>query len=191
MAKDFSVNKFKSSFQNGLTDQSLFEFKFTGLPPCLRKIHLTSIIDNLTIHTKKAQMPDMTIQTNPVAYTGAPSKYPYEHSSSDMGIEVVSSANLWERKFFWDWQQKIVDYGIPGSGNNGANFLVGYYNDYVVNGELSIYNKKGDLMSTLVIANCWPMSIGVMDLDWSTKDTVAVFYVTLGFSYWEFKEGKK
>lgn len=187
--KSFNVADFKSSFKDGLTDQSLFEFKFTGLPRCLKGVHEPRTIQSLIMHTKKAQFPDMTISTNNVTLTGVSTKYPYEHTSADMQIEVISSANLWERKFFYDWQQKIVNYGIPAK--DGSNFLVGYYDDYVIDAEITVFNKSGQEVSTVVLNNAWPMAVGVLDLDWATKDTVSVFYVTIGYAYWNFKEGSR
>ncbi len=182
----FQVDDFRSSFSAGIAIPSKFRFKFMSAPPCLKGNQYAARIQELTMHIKKAQLPDQNIQTNPWALPGAgdPSKYPYENQAGDMNIEIISSGDFWERMFFTSWQNYIINYGISA---NNVDFLVGYYNDFIVNAEIEVYNIIGDIVYTVQLDGVWPVNLGIVDMDWSTKDTHLVFYVTLNYSHWSVK----
>ena len=125
MPLNFSVSNFRGSFAGiGLTDSSLFEFKFLTMPKCLQKNYQATLMDDLSVHTMKSQLPELAIQSNSVSYNGPQIKHASENSTNDMTIEVVSSGNLWERKLFAAWQNGVINYGIPSQ--DGSTFLVDF-----------------------------------------------------------------
>lgn len=184
----FSVNKFRESFVNGVADTSLFEFKLIGLPKSLFKDWDSKVLSELVIHTRHAQFPDMSIQTNPFSYAGIPSKYPYENAVGDMNTEVMCSGNYWERRFFADWQNSIIDYGNPSV--HGSTFLVGYHRDYVTNAQIDLYDSSGKIIQTVELWDVWPIQVSPMDLDWTSNNIVPSFFVTFTYSYWSIKGSK-
>ena len=191
MAKSFNVSDFKASFKSvsELAEWSLFDFRFKALPKCLIGKYDQTHLSGLTMHTHKVKVPDMTIGTNQVQMSPLSIKYPFEKQNTDITIEVISSGNLWERKFFSDWQQGIIKHGVPSgslSATGNATFDVGYYNDYVTEAQITMYNKIGNTMEGFHIANAWPMSIGELDLDWSHKEEIPTFYVTVSYSSWDY-----
>lgn len=183
---DFSVNSFRSSFTdktNGLAKPTLFTFEFTKPPKCL--VDRTQDVNNLIIHTKRAQLPDMSISTYQHTYNGIPSKYPAENSTSDITIEVITSGNMWERTFFTDWQNKVIDYSTL---SNNPSFNIGYYNEYTTNAELTVYDTFHKKTKTYLFEGVWPTQVGIVDMDWSSKDQMMLFFVTLTYSYWSIKK---
>ncbi len=181
----FSPDSFRSSFADGIGSTSYFQLNLTGLPPFMQGKVNTDVLRTLPMHIKKAQLPDMNIQTNAVNFGGAPPiEYPYENSTGDLSIEIVSSSNLWEREFFTAWQNYIIDYGVKGKN---PTFTVAYYNDYVTDIELDYYSEEGEKTTVFTFENVWPKTMTAVDLDWATKD-VLTFTVELSYSRWSIKE---
>lgn len=184
----FSPDKFRASFANGLGSTSYFQLRFTRLPPFMIKANVNrDILRLLPMHIKRAQIPDMTLQTNPVVFGGGmPVEYPYENSTSPLTIEVVSSSNLWEREFFTMWQNYIIDYS---TSNNNPTYSIAYFKDYVIDLELDYYNEEGERTATFKFESAYPKTLTSVDLDWGTRD-VLVFNVELQYSYWSITHTK-
>lgn len=185
----FSVEKFKSSFaKNGLATPTLFKCYISPVESLLEK-YGGSVKEDLSIHIKKAQLPDLSLQTFQHSHNGIPTKYPYENQTGDLGIEVIASNNFWERNFFNDWQKLAISYGIPSPTSNNvgqsATFNVGYYDDFVSEVVIETFDTSRQIKQKVKFAGVYPLSVGIVDLDWQSKDMPVIFYVTLSYSYWE------
>lgn len=178
---EFSVDSFRSSFADGLASPALFSFRLTTIPTFMKDVVSQDVLRTMPMRVRKAQIPDMALQTNPVSYYGVPSKYPYENSTSDMNLEVISSGNLWEREFFSTWQNYIIDYG---TSDKNPTFDVAYYDDFVAIAELDIFNEDGDLVMTYKFEGVYPKTLTLVDVDWTSKDSVMYFSLELSYSYW-------
>ena len=185
----FDVDRFRSSFKKGgLSSPTRFLCRLSGLPKSLTsKYNEVDVVRDLTIHTTKAQIPDMNFQSFDYSYFGIPFKYPHENMTSDLSVSVVCSADMWERQFFIDWQKSIIDYDLI-EGN--PTFLVEYQDEFVVDIEVDVYNEEGKLQKTFVYSRCWPLQVTAADVDWSAKDSVIELSVTFAHEYWGVKGSK-
>lgn len=180
----FSPDEFRASFADGIASSSYFQLRFTGVPKFMTGKINVDALRVLPMHIKKAQLPDMSLQTNPVTFGGGiPIQYPYENSTSPLTIEIVASSNLWEREFFTTWQNYIIDYSTIG---NRPTFSIAYFDDYVTDIEIDYYNEEGEITSTFLFQDVYPKTMTSVDLDWSAKD-VLTFTVELSYSYWSIK----
>lgn len=185
---EFSVDAFRASFADGIASPALFRFRLVGLPVFMQGLGVNqNVISLLPMRVRRSVLPDLALQTNPVSYYGVPSKFPYENSTGNLNLEVISSGNLWEREFFTAWQNYIIDYGTP---NQNPTFDVAYYNDYVTSAELDVFNSEGEVVTTFLFSEVYPMTLTAVDMDWGSKDQPLIFSVELAYSYWSIKNSK-
>jgi len=184
---EFSVDSFRASFADGIASPALFRFRISGVPKCMQGIVNKDVLATIPMRVRKAQVPDMALQTNQVTYYGVPSKYPYENSTSDMNLEVISSGNYWEREFFTAWQNYIIDYG---TSDQSPTFDIAYYDDYVAIAELDLYNEDGELVMTYRFEGVYPKTLTIVDVDWTSKDTAIYFSLEFSYSYWSIAYSK-
>lgn len=163
----FNISDFKSSFKKGLASPNLFHF-FPGYGG-----------KDLMMKVKSAQIPDMNIQTFQHSYAGIPIKYPWENATSDITLSIICSSDLKERDIFVNWQDLIIDYM-----NTDRSFTVAYPNDYQFDSILGVYDLKQELVMEFTFEKSWPINVGPVELDWSSKDEIMTFDVTLSYSYW-------
>lgn len=183
----FSVDAFRASFADGIGSPAYFQFKLKALPPFMQGKVNDDVLRKLPMRMRRSAIPDMALQTHPITYNGVPSKVAYENSTGDLNIEVVSSGNLWEREFFTAWQNYIVDYSTP---DKNPTFDVAYYNDYVTEAELDIYNDEGEKVTTILFNGVYPLSMTMVDMDWTSKDQLLVFSLVLTYAYWSIDYSK-
>jgi hypothetical protein len=183
---EFSPDAFRASLTNGIASPALFLFKFSTLPKFMTKGGKDNILQTLQMRVRRAQIPDMSLQTNQFSYYGVPSKLPYENSTTDLNLEIICSSNLWEREFFSIWQNYIIDYGMMSSSKSkGPTFDVAYYDDYVTEATLEIYNEEGgDPTTIFTFEGVYPKTLSSIDVDWSAKDTIMYFSLEASYSYW-------
>ena len=174
-ATDFSVQTFRSTFKSGLAKPTFFTFSIVGGPLA------TSEQSALVFHTISASIPDLSIQTFQHSYYGVPINRPWENSTNDLELEIICSGDMWERTFFDDWQRKIINYDtLSGS----PTFNVSYYNDYVAQGSLEIYDSQQNIKKIYKFQDIWPSDITATAVDWSSTNQIMTFNVTLSYSYW-------
>lgn len=181
---EFSVDSFRSSFSDGLASPAYFQFRITGFPPFMEGKVNKDVLRLLPMRIRRAQMPDMALQTNPHTYNGIPTRFPYENSTGTLNLEIISSGNLWEREFFSAWQRYIIDYGTK---DQNPTFSIAYYKDFITQAELDVYNDQGDIVSTFLFDGIWPMTMTMVDMDWMAKDTTMVFSIEISYAYWSVK----
>ena len=101
----------------------------------------------------------------------------------NVDFSVILSPDLREREFFMQWQDRIVG----NHRTNGANFDIGYYNDYILKQGFSIYqlNPNGQRTYRIDLIDCYPEQIQSIQGNWASTD-VQKQNITMGFRY--FKE---
>lgn len=172
--KSFSVEDFRKSFNKGTASPALFNFTVFGKG---------DVGEKLSTRVKTAHLPDLGIETYQHSYNGIPVKYPLQNATDNLSIEVIASSNLLERNFFIEWQKEIIDYNTSSSE---PTYNVGYLKDYAHKGQLDLYDVSTKRTIKYEFENMWPVNVGQVQLDWSLKDEVIVFPVTLSYSYWTY-----
>lgn len=143
---------------------------------------------DLTFRVSKAQLPQKIINTYNVSYYGPGSRFPSEIDNSSITIDVISSGSYWEHIFFTGWQNSIIDYDRY---RDNPSFDVVYFDDIVTEAELIIYNDDGEKAYTILFEKVWPEVVGGDNFDWSRKDSIVTFPVTLHYSVASNSAGSK
>lgn len=134
---------------------------------------------DLSFRISRAPMPQKTIASYNVSYYGPGSRFPSEINNDTIIIEVMSSGSYWEHELFTSWQTAIIDYDRY---RDLPSFDVAYFDDIVTEAELIIYNDEGDVAYTVLFEKVWPEVVGGDNFDWSRKDSIVSFPVTLHYS---------
>lgn len=184
----FSIDNFRSSFAGlGTASPHLFRFELKNLPklftssPALIKALGNINNSHLTMRVKSANLPDMNFMTMPHSYYGPQIKYPHDNLVSDLTVEIIASGNMVEREFISAWQNYIIDYGTR---DNNASFNVAYFEDYVADIDIVLYDKLEREIYRVTYQEAYPTNMSQVEVDWGQVNTVLTFRVTFSFSYW-------
>ena len=182
---DFSVTTFRNSFKEGLSSPTKFAFRFAGSPPCLQGSG--QFFNDITMHVHRCNLPDQAILTNnwQVHGGGIPVKYPFENSTQDVQLEIICSSDHWEKRLFTLWQKSVINYSILAKN---PTFLIGYYDDYVVNAEIDVFNQYGDVSHTIILESAWPSQVAPVDMNWSAVNQPVLLSVSISYAYWSYKD---
>lgn len=159
-----------------------------GSAPLLTGINETETMFNaltgrenrdLTFRISRAQLPQKVINAYNVSYYGPGSRFPSEIDNGSITIDVMCSGSYWEHVFFTGWQTSIIHYD---KYKNETSFDVAYFDDIVSEAELNIYNDDGEKAYTVFFEKIWPEVVGGDNFDWSRKDSIVSFPVTLHYS---------
>lgn len=87
------------------------------------------------------------------------------------------------------WQQRAVNHmyepgGALDTSYGSEPFLVGYVEDYAARVEITTYTQSGAVLSTYILHDAWPSSIGSIQLAWNNKDQYSVLPVTFTYKSW-------
>lgn len=181
-APNFSVSSFRGSFKSGLAKPTFFTFNLADKPKMLSDNFDVKL---LSMRVKRAQVPDMSIQTYQHSYNGVPIKYPWENSTSDITLEIICSTDMSEHMFFSNWINNIIDYKSTDQTN--STYTVRYRDDYAVEAKLVLYDTQQNKKTGYVFDRMWPIQMNQVEVDWSSKDQIMTFEVTMSYSYWSIK----
>lgn len=169
----FDVTTFRNNFnkRKGLAHPAYFTFEMDGR-------------SELTLKIRKAQIPDQLIQTYQHSYNGIPIKYPWENSTSDINLEIICSADMYEHRVMTNWQRLAINYSTEG---NGATFTVGYHKEYTKDANLYLYTNNMEKSMKYHFTEMWPTQVHSVELDWASKDQIMTFGVTMSYSHWSYE----
>ena len=68
--------------------------------------------------------------------------------------------------------------------SHAANLQTLPNQDYQADATVKQYTKDGQPAKEVKIVNCWPSSLGQIDLAWDSNDAIEEFEVTWQFDYW-------
>jgi len=203
----FNISEFKSQFDRygGPAMSNLFSVQVT-LPEKLRaRIQPTEnnafdMGHTFTFFCNKIDLPAVAINTSEVAYTGQmKKKHPTRvQNPGPMAASFFVDSDHHVLRFFHAWAQNIVNY------NKGDNSFaevdgklpheVGFKKDFSCDMIIKHYSTDTypDVYYETKLQGVWPVSIGALGLDWSTKTalTLDVSFTVTDMSFSGAKTGK-
>lgn len=183
----FNVQEMISSLsKSGTAKSSHFEVFITGVDGDER---------GLATRCDTAELPGRTLTTTETRFGnyGPVAKVAYGQVYTDVTMSFILSEDLREKEYFEKWHATCVGTGafegestasdFYGFGY-GAEFLVGYWDNYVGTIEIRQYGSAGDLRSIHTLNQAYPIIIGSLPMNWS-DDNILKLSVT--FAYKNYK----
>lgn len=150
----------------------------------------------------EAMLPGLDLAVAPILQYGygAPEKRPVgKPQFGECQITINCDAKGTQWTFFKKWLEIINNFdtseGIDGIGGDigaglggtaGINdpYEVSYKEDYLSFAVISMYSDNGDEILTVVLNECYPISLSNLRLDWGQTDSIAKFGVALTYRDW-------
>lgn len=172
----FSVNDFRSQMQGDGARPNLFEVSmpFPGFSAP------GNAQTKLTFMCKSAQLPGSTLGIVPVQYFGRELKFVGNRTFQDWTITIINDEDFSIRNAFERWMN-----GINSHNLNVRNPLALAPGGYTVDGDVTQFGKKGDVLKKYKFLGLFPTDISTIDVDWGSNDTIEEFTVNLSYQWWE------
>jgi hypothetical protein len=169
-----SILEFKSNFLGGGARANQFKVELT----------FPGFVSGGTDAGRKAQflchgasLPGSHLGIAPVMYRGREVKLPGERTFTNWQISVLNDTDFGIRNAFESWSNTI---------NNVKN-NTGITNPMAVTTNMSVHqlDRNGVILKSYTIADCWPVSVGDINLQFSENDRIEEFTVEIAYSFWE------
>ena len=95
--------------------------------------------------------------------------------ADSVAMVFQASADLRERVFFEKWQYTAFN---PDTWN------VGYYNDYIGEVDIYLFDKNNQRKYALKLMECFPKSIAQTDLSYASNNEIIKLTIDMNFRYW-------
>lgn len=158
----FDVNKFRSSFSSTGEPANPTNYKVNIELPLSLKTKFDRFTRNIEYRCESVSIPESVIATMERKTYGVPLNIAYAPSYGPLTISFIVSDNMDERKFFYDWKELVS----PTINNQD----VGYFDDYVGNIIVNMYDKAGKISRIFTINNCFPTNIQEVPLSWNANN---------------------
>ena len=152
-----------------------------------RTSHYEMIIDGnqqLTFRTISVTAPGRSINSTPSGAYGAAQEIGYGAQFSPISAQIYCSPDHSERKFFSEWQDKVV--GPHRTSQLGfateSAFNVGYYKDYVKDVTIKQYDEKGSKRHEIKLREVYPRNVGELSYSYQANELL-LFTISLQYRY--------
>lgn len=166
-----NISEFINSFKTDVARPSRFEV-IINVPEVLPYSYYDA--RKLTFRCENAEIPGKTFMTHDQKIYGPTEKFPYQHSYNDMNMTFIVSDDMFEKKFFDTWIERI-------SSIDSYNFK--YKTEYATTIIINQFDVSGDNSYSVSLIDAYPISVNQLDLDWSS-DAHHKLAVVFAYTYW-------
>lgn len=166
----FSVKDIKGDLTRGIARNSHYEMIIDGN-------------EQITFRTLSVTAPGRAIMSTASGVYGAAQEVGYGAQFSPISAQVYASPDHTERKFFTEWQDKVV--GPHRTGRGFAferDFNAGYYKDYIKDVTIKQYNEKGKKTHEIKLREVYPKNVGELSYSFQSSELLT-FTVSLQYRY--------
>ena len=191
--RDNSIYDYLTNFKSGIMKSSRFRAEFnlpkgvagsssmhsvnSNVKRAAIKTNGNSFNGNGSINVKchTASFPARSIQTLEFRSNSVNFKVPYAINYEPISLMFYANANMDSREYFELWQAAVMNFG-----NNTANF----YNEYTSDVKLYLQNDYGEDTYGIILYECFPLNINVLEISYATTNTPVNVMVTLAYKSW-------
>ena len=192
-SQDGTIFDFLSHFKSGIMKSNRFRIEFTlpkGVSGSTGMYSVNSGVKsaamrssesgfngqgsiNLKCHT--ASLPMRSLQTLDFKCNSTIFKVPYMTSYDPISLTFYADGNMDTREYFELWQSAVMNFG-----NNTINF----YSEYISDVKLYVQNESGADVYGIILYECFPISIGMLDMSYASTNMPLNIQIMLSFKSW-------
>ena len=172
MSTQHSLDNFIANFNKhgGMFHANKFEVDFSGLNTLgvtrgTEARDLASFIKTVNVPGRQFATTDFTAWRNSIAV-------PAGYANEDISMEFFMPADLFPRKIFDRWLNKVVD---------EDTYATQYWNKFTTNLNITCFDRKDQPMYHLTVEQCYPKASNGFSLD--TGESSDVTTITVEFAY--------
>lgn len=131
---------------------------------------------------KAGSKPSVDVGTIRLNYQGREVKFPGDRTFSDWTCQVINDETFNVHDSFVRWSD-----ALNGFGTNVRSGRVNTTDDYSVDIVIQQFAKNDDInpIKSWTLVGAYPSSVGSIELNWDSKDSIEEFSVTFQYQYWE------
>ena len=167
----FNVNDFRAQLVGQGARPNLFEVTIPFPDAIAREVG-----QKMTFMCKASQLPGGEIGTVEVPYFGRTIKLAGNRTFAEWSTTVINDEDFIIHSGMVNWMNLI--------NSHAANLQTLPNQDYQADATVRQFTKDGLVAKEVKIINCWPSSLGQIDLAWDSNDAIEEFEVTWQFDYW-------
>ena len=158
----------------GLMGSSRFSVDI-GLPKIILDKNLyIGDLEKIQLYCDAVQLPGLNISTTQARTFGEVREMPYERLFDNVNFSFYVDNSMDVKLFFDTWIQSIQD---------PFTRIFNYYNDYTTDININVYDKDEKQRYVVTLYECYPKSIGAVQMDYSAKDIMKL-QVSMNYRYW-------
>lgn len=174
-----NINKISNALKYGGARPNLFKVSLT-VPEALQTLIGNLAKDNFTYMCQAAQLPPSTLGSVTVPYMGREYKVAGNRTFGDWTVTVMNDEDFDLKVSFEAWMAAINGHvhnvRAKGATSNPMS--------YKANAKVDQYTKEGDIAVSYSLYGMFPTSVGAIELNWGTNNTIETFGVTFAYDYW-------
>ena len=124
---------------------------------------------------KAAQLPASTLENLPIQYRGRAVNFAAERTFAPWTITVYNDTNFGIRNAIERWQTGIQEYATTEGRTNPA--------DYQADLLVTQLDRNGASVKTYKFVDAFPLSIGIVQLDYDTTNAIETFDVEWQYNF--------
>ena len=182
MASIFSVDTLKAEINNlgGFAKNNKFSVVISA-PSGIPALQNNAILRRLSFFCDTVSLPTKSLATYEKQIYGPVKAMPYRMTFTEASMSFIMTDSMNEKKYFDEWQNKIVD---PGSGN------LGYFDDYICDINIKNFGRYVTTDSDtptyeVTLIDAWPSIVSEVQLSHSGGTEAMKLPVTFQFKKWE------
>jgi hypothetical protein len=193
----FNITEILSSLtQNGILQNNKFQLQFST-PTVMQGISIITQASNgqatdaerlITLRASNVRLPGIALMTSDVNRYGIGpfQKMAYNVSFTDTSIEFICDKNSLLYNYFYVWFSKIFDFSGQNFGpqiqsNIPPAYNMTYKSEYVTDLLITVFDRTGNQVSTVVMQNAYPISFNDISLGWEDQNNI--IRLTVGFTF--------
>lgn len=167
----FNLNDILGNLREGVARTSHYEMLIEGN-------------QDITFRTLSVSAPGRSIGAAPSGVYGAIQEIGHSSLYQPVSAQLFCRPDHTERKYFAEWQDKIVGPARVVGASADAYFDIGYYKDYVKDVIIKQYNEKGKKTHEIKLIEAYPRTLGELNYNYQSSELLT-FTVSLQFRYYE------
>jgi len=180
----FDVRNFRGEFEGSGARPNMFDITLT-FPQGLGIEGAAAATTKITFMAKAASLPADNIGLIQVPYFGRMLKYPGDKTFDPWRITVYNDENFVVRNAFEQWVSRFNAH-VANIRDSRADTPRNYMIDMYVQQYAKIGPPSPDAaIKRYKFVGAYPDSVGPIELDWGTDNTVEMFDVNIQYQWWE------
>ena len=167
----FNVNDFRAQLVGQGARPNLFEVTIP-FPDAISR----EVSQKMTFMCKASNLPGGEIAAVEVPYFGRNIKLAGNRTFAEWSTTVINDEDFSVHSGMVNWMNLI--------NGHSSNIQSVPNTDYQADATVRQFKKDGSLAKEVKIVNCWPSSLGQIELAWDSNDTIEEFEVTWQLDYW-------
>jgi hypothetical protein len=170
-----TLNEFLGSVRGeGLMRTNRFAVYFS-LPAAMNTNLGSTNLRKVLLYCDQVKVPGLTFATAEAKTYGEVREMPYQRIFENIEMSFYVDNSMSVKLLFDNWLSAVIN---PGSRT------LNYYNDYISDINISIFDINENARYTVTAFQCYPKTVSAIQMDYAGKDTMKLT-VTFVSKYWQ------